>query len=97
MPHSISMMYADVHVQKALNSYFSSSTVFKISVRAVQLLYDSKNKCTSNLEHLQHFDGNGIIVNPYKLLIIVHDCYTLGKPLVNDMHCLFIISHTLHY
>ena len=45
-------------------------------------MYDSKNKFTSNLEHLQHFDANGIIVHPCKLLIIVHDCYTLRKPLI---------------
>ena len=50
---------------------------FKIPVRAVHSLYDSRNKSTSNLEHLQQFDANGIIVQPYKLLIIAHDCYTL--------------------
>ena len=38
---------------------------------SVQLLYDFKNKSTSNLEHLQHFDANGITVHPYKVLIIV--------------------------
>ena len=32
------------------------------------------------MEHLQHFDANGIIVQPYKLLIIAHDFYTLRKP-----------------
>ena len=41
-----------LHTQKALNSYFSSSTVFEIPVRAGQLLHDFKNKSTSNLEHL---------------------------------------------
>ena len=45
--------------------------IFKIPVRAVPLLCDSKNKATTNLEHLQHFDANGIIVHPCKLLIIV--------------------------
>ena len=28
------------------------------------------------------FDENGIIVLSYKLLIIVHDCYKLRKPLI---------------
>ena len=28
------------------------------------LLYNFKNKSTSNLEYLQHFDVNGIIVHP---------------------------------
>ena len=29
---------------KAFNNYFNSCIVFKITVRAVELLYDSKNK-----------------------------------------------------
>ena len=37
---------------------------------------------TSNLEHLEHFDPNGIIVHHCKLLIIVHSCYTLRRPLI---------------
>ena len=46
----------------------------------MQLLYDSKNNPTSNLEHLQHFDANDINVHYCKLLTIVHDCYILTKP-----------------
>ena len=53
---------------------------FKIPVRAVQLLYNYRSKSTSNLENFQQFDANGIIVHPCKLLIIVHDYYTLRKP-----------------
>ena len=32
--------------------------------RVVRLVYDSRNKSTSNLEPLQHSDPNGIIVHP---------------------------------
>ena len=53
---------------------------YKIPLRVVYLVYDSTNKSTSNLEPLQHSDVDGIIVHPCKLLIIVHDCYTLRKP-----------------
>ena len=42
----------------------------------------TQNKSTSNLEHLQHSDANEIIVHPSKLLIIVHDFYTLRKALI---------------
>ena len=49
-------------------------------MKGVRLLYYSRNTSTNNLEYLQHFDANGIIVQPYKLLIIVHDCYTFRKP-----------------
>ena len=55
---------------------------FKILVRPVHLLQDSGNNFTNNLEHLQQFDVNGIIVHPYKLLIILHDFYTLRKRLI---------------
>ena len=55
---------------------------FKIQVSRVYLPYDSRNTSTRKLEHLQHFDPNGIIVHPYKLLIFVHYCYTLRKPLI---------------
>ena len=48
----------------------------------VQREYNSTNKVTSNLEHLQHADANGIIVHPSKWLIIVHDFYTLRKALI---------------
>ena len=48
----------------------------------VHRVYDSRNKSTSNLEHLQPSDANGIIVYPTKLLIIVHDCFTLRKALI---------------
>ena len=34
------------------------------------------------MEPQQHSDANGIIVHPSKLLIIVHDCYTLRKALI---------------
>ena len=59
-----------------------ASLDFKIPLWVVQREYDSRNKSTSNLEHLQHADANGIIVHPSKLLIIVHDCYTLRKALI---------------
>ena len=39
-------------------------------------------KSTSNLEPQEHSDANGIIVHSSKLLIIVHDCYTLRKALI---------------
>ena len=32
------------------------------------------------MERFQQFDANGIIVHPYKLIITVHDFYTLGNP-----------------
>ena len=54
----------------------------KIQVAPVHLPYDSRNTSTTNLEHLQHFDANGIIVHPCKLLIIVHGCSTLRRPLL---------------
>ena len=96
-PCKLLIIFHDCYTfRKPLIAVLALVEFFKISVRAVQLLYASKNKSTSNLEHLQHFDGNGIIGHPCKLLIIVHDCYTLRKPLVNDMHYLFIISYTLH-
>ena len=55
---------------------------FKIQLSPVHLPYHSRNIATSNLEHLEHFDPNGIIVHPGKLLIIVHGCYTLIRPLI---------------
>ena len=55
---------------------------FKIQVAPVHLLCASRNTSTSNLEHLQHYDANGIIVHYGKLLIIVHGCYTLTRPLI---------------
>ena len=56
--------------------------VFKIQLSPVHLPYHSRNIATSNLEHLEHFDPNGIIVHPGKLLIILHGCYTLRRPLI---------------
>ena len=53
-----------LHTQKALNSYYSNSSVFKIQLCLIQFLFDSWNKSTSNLEHLQHSAANGIIVQP---------------------------------
>ena len=67
---------------KALITIIPTVQVFKITLLVVQLLYDSRNKSRSNLETLQHSDANGIIVHPCKLLIIVHDCYTLRKALM---------------
>ena len=55
---------------------------FKIQVSPVYLPYHCRYISTSNLEHLEHFDPNGIIVHPCKLLIIVHGCYTLRRPLI---------------
>ena len=49
---------------------------FKTPMRVLQLVYDSRNKSTSNLENLQHSDAHGIIVHPCKLLISLHDVYT---------------------
>ena len=51
----------------------------------VHRVYYSRNKSTSNFEHLQHADANGIIVHTSNLLIIVHDCYTLRKALIAIM------------
>ena len=66
---------------KALIAIIATVQFFEIALCVVQLLYDSRNKSTSNLDPLQHSDPNGIIVHPCKLLIIVHDCYTLRKAL----------------
>ena len=55
---------------------------FKIPLLVVHRVYDSRNKSTSNMEHLQHSDANGIIVHPSKKLIIIHHCYTLKKTLI---------------
>ena len=41
-----------------------------------------RNKSTSNLEHLQHSEANGIIVHRSKMLVTVQDCYTLRKALI---------------
>ena len=37
--------------------------IFKLPLRVVHLVYDSKNKSTSNLEHLQQSDANGIMAH----------------------------------
>ena len=47
---------------------------------ALKFLYDFNNQSAIHLQHLQQFDANGIIVYPYKVLIIVHNYYTLRKP-----------------
>ena len=64
-------------LRKALIAIIATVQFFKIPLRVVHWVYLSRNKSTSNLEVLQHSDVNGIIVHPSKLLIIVHDCYTL--------------------
>ena len=69
-------------LRKALIAIMATVQFFKIPLWVVQRVYDSRNKSTSNFEHLQHADANGIIVHPSKLWIIVHDFYTLRKPLV---------------
>ena len=69
-------------LRKALIAIIVTVQFFKIPLRVVHRVYDSRNKSTSNLEPLQHSDANGIIVHPSKLLIIVHDCYTLRKALI---------------
>ena len=51
---------------------------FKIPERAVEFLYNFKTN--PQVEYLQHLDENGIVVHPYKVLIIIHDSYTLRKP-----------------
>ena len=66
-------------LRKALIAIIATVQFFKIPLWVVQLVYDSRNTSTSNLEPLQHSDPNGIIVHPCKLLIIIHDCYTLRK------------------
>ena len=67
-------------LRKPLKAILAIVQFVKIPVRAIQLLYDYKNKLWSNLKHLQQFDANGIVLHPCKLLIIVHDCYTHRKP-----------------
>ena len=75
-----------VHVgytlRKALIAIIATVQFFKIPLSVVHRVYDSRNKSTSHLEPLQHSDANGVIVHPSKLLIIVHDCYTLRKALI---------------
>ena len=72
-------------LRKALITIIATVQLYKIPLRVVHRLYDSRNKSTSNLEHFQHSDANGIIVHPSKLLIIVHDRYTLRKALIAIM------------
>ena len=69
-------------LKKALLSIIATVQLFKIPLLVVHWVYDSRNKSTSNLEHLQHSYANGITVHFSKLLIIVHDCYTLRKALI---------------
>ena len=78
--HTINYCPWLLHTQKAFNSHYIYSTVYKISLRVVRLAYESRKKSTNILEHIQHSDANGIIVHPCKLLSIVHDCYTIRKP-----------------
>ena len=69
-------------LRKALIAITTTVQLFKIALWVVHRVYDSRNKSKSNLEYLQHCNANGIIVHPSKLLIIVHDCYTLRKALL---------------
>ena len=69
-------------LRKALIAILATVQFFKIPLTVVHRVYDSRNKSTSILEPLQHSDANGIIVHPSKLLIIVHDVYTLRKTLI---------------
>ena len=69
-------------LRKALIAIIAIVQCFKIPLSVVHRVYDSRKKSTSNLETLQHSDANGIIVHPSKLLIIVHDFYTLRKALI---------------
>ena len=61
----------------------------------VYRVYDSRNKSTSNMQPLQHSDANAIIVHPYKLLIIVNDCYTLRKPWIAILATLQLLRNPL--
>ena len=70
-------------LRKALIAIIGTVQFFKIPCWVVQLVYDTRNKSTSNLEPLPHSDANGIIVQPCKLLIIVHDSYTLRKAFID--------------
>ena len=69
-------------LRKPLIAIVATVQFFKIQVAHVHLPYNSRNTSTSNMEHLQHFDANGIIVHPCKLLITVHGCYTLRRTLI---------------
>ena len=69
-------------LRKALIANIATVQFFKVPFWVVQLVYDSRNKSTSSLEPLQRSDAAGIIVHPRKLLIIVHDFYTLRKALI---------------
>ena len=69
-------------LRKALIAIIATVQLFNIPLSEVHRVYDTRNKSTSNLKPLQHSDVNGIIVQPSKLLILVHDCYTLRKALI---------------
>ena len=69
-------------LRKALIAVIATVQLFNIPLSEVHRVYDTRNKSTSNLEPLQHFDVNGIIVHPFKLFIIVYDCCTLRKALI---------------
>ena len=69
-------------LRKPLIAVLATVQFFRIPLKVVHLVYDYRTKSTSNFKRLQHSDANGIIVHPCKLLIIVHDFYTLSKPLI---------------
>ena len=69
-------------LRKALIVIIVTVQIFKIPLSVVRLVYDFRKKCTSNLQPLQHSYTYGIIVHPFKLLVIVHDWYTLRKALI---------------
>ena len=82
-PSKVLIIFDDCYtLRKALIAIIATVEFFKIPLWVVHLVYDSRNKSTSNLELLQHSDANGIVVHPCKLLITVLDFYTLRKALI---------------
>ena len=63
-------------LRKALINIIDTIQFFKFPLWVVRLFYSSRYKSTSNLECLQYTDANGIIVHPWKLLIIVNDWFS---------------------
>ena len=51
-------------LRKDLIAIIATVQFFKTPLWVIQRVYDSRNNVTSNLEHLQHADANGIIVHP---------------------------------
>ena len=61
-----------LYTQNTLNSILAFVQFFKIPVSIVHLQYNLKNKSTNNSKDLKHFDSNGIIAHPCKLLTTVY-------------------------